>query len=89
MPNPNRKFNVSLNVLLDEETDHQICILAEETHLSKAQLVRQAVRHWHSMKYGQVASCADGQACRCPHAHLYPQQAAAPKTHPDGYMEAA
>lgn len=73
MPNLRKKYHINFNLLLDDTTDQQLCELAESTHLSKSQLVRQTIRNYHAMRYAQKAGCADGSECRCPHTHLYTQ----------------
>lgn len=85
MPNPNRKYDINFNALLDEECDQFLTALGEKASISKAHVVRQCIRDRYQMLFGRAAVCADGQACRCPHAHIYAP--APPPPDPDRHME--
>ena len=84
MPNPDRKKSINFNVLLDPDTDGQLMRLAEQTSLSKAHVVRALIRRHFQMAFQRRPVCADGQACRCPHAHIYPQDPPPAATPPAG-----
>lgn len=73
MPNPDKKKSINFNVLLDPDTDGQLMRLAEHTKLSKAHVVRALIARQFQMSLQRRPVCADGQDCRCPHAHIYPQ----------------
>ena len=72
MPNPNRKLRINFNILLTDELDAVLVALAKKKGISKAHIVRQAIHNWHVMDSLRTPLCADGQQCRCPHAHIYP-----------------
>ena len=76
MPNPNKKLIVNFNFLLTKDLDNMLIELSHRHGLFKAQVLRQAVLNWYRMDTEQKPSCADGQLCRCPHAHIYPTPAA-------------
>ncbi len=84
MPNPNRMLNINFNVLLSDQIDRQLIDLAAKHHLTKAQVIRQAIHNWATMESLRTPICADGQTCRCPHAHIYPpsQPASNPPSYP-------
>ena len=71
MPNLNRTKNINFNCLLDEETDGMLIRLAAEKKRPKAFIVREAIQNWAKMSHRRTPTCADGQDCRCPHAHIY------------------
>lgn len=71
MPNPRRKLRINFNILLTEELDACLIQLAQLKGISKAHVVRQAIRNWHTMTNLRTPICADGQECRCPHAHIF------------------
>ncbi len=77
MAHPNKTMSINFNVLLDPDTDGQLMRLAEATKLSKAHVVRSLIRRHFQMFFQRRPVCADGQDCRCPHAHIYPQDAPA------------
>ena len=80
MPNLNKKLTINFNFLLTRELDDMLIELARRHGLFKAQVIRQAVLNWHKMDTEQKPTCADGQLCRCPHAHIY----ATPEVTPSG-----
>ncbi len=71
MPNPNRVFTITYNLMLDERTDAQLIALAKRHDMTKAQVCRQGIRNWAIMDELRSARCADGRKCLCPHAHIY------------------
>ena len=71
MPNPNRRYSINFNLVLDDSTDAMLCKIAADTHLSKAHVVRSCLTDAYAMRYQRKPMCADGQLCRCPHAHIY------------------
>ncbi len=73
MANPNKTMSINFNVLLDPDTDGQLMRLADATKLSKAHVIRSLIRRHFQMYFQRRPVCADGQDCRCPHAHIYPQ----------------
>ena len=80
-------MTVSFNAMLDPETDTMLIQLAEAGRVSKAAIVREGIRGHFDMVQHRKPTCANGGACLCPHAHLYPAQAPAPPGNPDGYQE--
>lgn len=82
MANPNKKLHINFNVLLDDDTDNQLIAIAKETRRKKADVVREAIRWWFAMKFQRKPICADGQDCRCPHAHIYPPADPTPDARP-------
>lgn len=72
MPNPNRKYTINFNLVLDKETDAFLIRIAGEQCTSKAHVLRSLIRDRHTMQYRREPLCATGRACLCPHAHLYP-----------------
>lgn len=72
MPNPRKHFHINFNVLLSDELDDILIKLAKAHSLKKAQVVRRALLNWATMENFRTPLCADGQKCRCPHAHIYP-----------------
>ena len=77
MTNPNRSLSVNFNMLLTPELDARLIDLATTHGISKAHIIRQAITNWASMETDQTPLCADGQKCRCPHAHIYTTRPAA------------
>ncbi len=71
MPNPNSKYKIKFNVLLDEAHDKMLIELSQRADLSKSHLCRTLIKAAAGMRIGQQPACADGTACRCPHAHVY------------------
>ena len=71
MANEGRKHEINFNVLLDKELDKMLVAIAGELNTSKAHVCREAIRRWNEMLFHRTPRCADGQACRCPHAHIY------------------
>lgn len=71
MPNPNRKYTINFNLVLDAATDSKLCTIASDSDVSKAHVVRALLADAFSMRYQRKPMCADGQLCRCPHAHIY------------------
>ncbi len=74
MANPNRTKTINFNVLLDPDTDGMLMRLSVTTNLSKAHVVRSLIRRNFQMHFQRRPVCADGQDCRCPHAHIYPEE---------------
>ncbi len=74
MPNDKSIFKISLNIMLDTKTDDMICKIAADTALSKAYIIRRAIKGYYDMTYHRQPVCADGQRCRCPHAHIYERE---------------
>ena len=83
MPNPNRVFTITYNLMLDERTDHQLVALAKRHEMTKAQVCRQGIRNWAIMDELRSARCANGQKCLCPHAHIYTPSDPPPRSDPD------
>ncbi len=79
MPNPNKTYTINFNVQLDDETDRMLIAIATDLQHSKAQVCRAAIRRTWRMKFARQPSCADGQDCRCPHAHIYAPTQPPPK----------
>ncbi len=76
-------FRIKFNVLLDDSTNKMLIELSERADLSKSHLCRTLIKSAWTMRIGQQPACADGTACRCPHAHVYVpslSQPAAPDT---------
>ena len=71
MPNPNRRYSINFNLVLDAETDSKLCTMASDSAIPKAQIVRACLVDSFAMRYQRKPMCADGQKCRCPHAHIY------------------
>lgn len=72
MPNPDRRYSINFNLVLDSETDAKLCTMASDSQIPKAQIVRALLVDSFAMRYQRKPMCADGQLCRCPHAHIYP-----------------
>ncbi|KKM91771.1 hypothetical protein LCGC14_1225150 [marine sediment metagenome] len=81
MPNPNRVFTITYNLMLDERTDAQLIALANRHDMTKAQVCRQGIRNWAIMDELRSPTCSNGQKCLCPHAHIWAPSNPAP--HPD------
>ncbi len=62
---------INFNAKFDERTNSNLEALAHRQDCSKAQVVRSLIRQSYEMTHLRNAQCADGQACRCPHAHIY------------------
>lgn len=71
MPNPNKRFAINFNVQLDDQTDTMLIRISKDLSLSKAHIVRSAIRNYHNMKFLRAPICADGQQCRAPHTHIF------------------
>ena len=70
---------INFNAKFDTETDGRLMALAEECHQSKAAVVRALIRHAAAMLFDKTPTCATGENCRCPHAHIYgPTRSQAP-----------
>lgn len=89
MPNATSRYNIKFNLLLDNDDDGKLIALAQADDTSKARLCRGLIRSAYTMKFEKQPICADGQTCRCPHAHVYApslptnvQQTAAPMDSP-------
>lgn len=78
MASPTKTHGINYNVLLDTTTNEQLIAISSGLRLSKAQVVRFAINHWALMRIEHTPVCADGQSCRCPHAHIYPGDRLAP-----------
>ena len=78
MPNADSKYRIKFNLLLSPEDDDMLILLAFRDESSKARLCRRLIRQAYMMRVKQQPGCADGQACRCPHAHVYSPSAPVP-----------
>ncbi len=71
---PDRALNHPFNCLLDIETNEALTRIADDDHCSKAAVIRHLILLQSKMRYDNTPYCADGGACRCPHAHVYGPQ---------------
>ncbi len=76
-------MTINFNVLLDKDTDDHLCRMAKIAHLSKANIIRALIRARAQMQFARDPQCADGQSCRCPHAHIYSPQPGSVPPDPD------
>lgn len=65
-------FQHPLSVLFDEETKNMLTELQQKGRVSKGQVIRQAIRNVYLMTVKRSPTCANGNACHCPHTHQYP-----------------
>lgn len=65
-------FQKPLSVLFDDESAAMLTALTENGRVSKGHVIRQAVRNAHAMQILQRPTCANGNACHCPHTHQFP-----------------
>lgn len=72
MSNSHRSLHINFNVLLTDDLNDTLAALAADNKISKAHVVRHSIQRWSDMTYLRTPTCADGQICRCPHAHIYP-----------------
>ena len=82
MPNPNAVLTVNFNMKLDSDTDEKLIALAVDRHQPKSATVRDLIRAAYQMTAKLIPTCANGTACRCPHAHVYSPPLAPPPTLP-------
>lgn len=79
-----------MTILLSDTVKTHLLRLARDAGISQGAICRQLINHAATMRYGQIATCATGQPCLCPHLHVPrppppPPQApaaAVPELHP-------
>lgn len=76
------KKTISLNILIDRNDDSHLSQLIAATGWSKAQVLRTALGHLHTMLILKVPTCASGDRCFVPHLHA--QQDPPPPHHAIG-----
>jgi len=65
-------FKNPLSVLFDDETKAMLKELQLNGRISQGQVIREAIRARHAMTIGRRPTCANGNACHCPHTHQFP-----------------
>lgn len=61
----------AFQVLLDEETDRQLEALTNGGLIAKSIIVRQLIQSRYAMAIAKKPTCANGNACHCPHTHTH------------------
>lgn len=58
-----------MTILLSESVKNRLIKLARDAGISQGAICRQLINHAAQMHYQQLATCATGQPCLCPHLH--------------------
>ena len=65
------KMTENFTALLDPDTADLLTRLHVSLHMSKAAVVRDLIRRRAEMDFANHPVCANGGACRAPHAFVY------------------